>query len=264
MKNINLALQRNPRLSLGDLAKKYNTSRSNVWYIKAKLGYTSYRVQKVPNRRDKQNENARKRALKLYHEVLVKLKGCVIQDDETYLKCDFRQMPGQEFYSRRHGAFVDYKFKSKYVDKFAKKYLIWQAICSCGRRSQAYVISGTLKSDEYIKECLNKRLLKLIRQHNSPPLFWPDLASIHYSRDGISWYETNNVTFVEKKHNPPNSPELRPVERYWALLKRNIKKRSTAASDITSFKQKVNGAIKTIGCANPDGWSQGESSSVRS
>jgi transposase len=88
--------------------------------------------------------------------------------------------------------------------------------------------------------------LKLIRQNDSPPLFWLNLASIHYSNDVFSWYEANNVAYVAKKHNPPNSPELRPIERYWALWQRNIKKRSSATSDINLFKQKVNGAIKTI------------------
>lgn len=246
VKSIDLALQRNPRLSLRDLAKKFNTSHTTVWRIKAKLGYKSHKVQKIPNRRDKQNETARKRALKLYNEILIKHKGCLIQDDETYLKCDFQQMPGQEFYSKRVGTFVDGKFRSKYVDKFAKKHLIWQAICSCGHRTPPYVKTGTLKSAEYIKECLQKKILPLYRQHIIPPVFWPDLATIHYSRDAVSWFEENQVAYVKKCHNPPNTPELRPIEHYWALLKRNIKKRSSAAFDIVSFKAKVNGAIKTI------------------
>lgn len=139
----------------------------------------SYKIQKVPNCCDKQNETAKKRALKLYSEVLTKHSGCILQDDETYVKADFQQMPGQGFYSERDGAFVDKKFRSKYVDKFAKKHLIWQGICSCGRRTQCYVVMGTLKSDEYIKECLQRRFLPLYQQHNIPPLFWLDLAAIH-------------------------------------------------------------------------------------
>lgn len=245
-KKIDLALQRNPKLSLRDLASKFNTSYSKVRRIKAEMNYKSYKVQKVPNRRDKQNENAKKRALKLYTEVLIEHGGCIIQDDETYLKADFNQMPGQEFYSKRVGKTVVDNFKSKFVDKFAKKHLVWQAICTCGLRSTAYVVTGTLKSDEYIKECLEKRLLPLYRQHNVPPLFWPDLASIHYSRDAISWYEANQVAYVPKHRNPPNTPELRPIERYWAILKRIIKKRSSAALDIKSFKQKLTAAVKII------------------
>lgn len=210
------------------------------------MGYKTYKAQKVPNRRDKQNENARKRALKLYNEVLIKHKGCVNQDDKTYLKCDFKQMPGQEYYLKRVGKFVDNKLKSKYVEKIAKRFMIWQAICSCGRRTLPYVIAGSLKSSEYIKECLDKRLLPRYRQHNVSPLFWPDLASIHYSGDTFSWYEENDFAYIKKIHNPTNSPEHRLIERYWAILKCNVKKTLSPATDIKSFKKKLDGAIKSI------------------
>jgi hypothetical protein len=70
--------------------------------------------------------------LKSYNEVLIKLRGVVIEDVKTYLKFDFLQMSGQELYSNRHDTFVDDKYKTKHVEKFAKKYLIWQATCSCG------------------------------------------------------------------------------------------------------------------------------------
>jgi hypothetical protein len=64
--------------------------------------------------------------------------------------------------------------------------------------------SGTLKRKKYIKECLNKILLKLSRQHNSSPLSWMNFTAIHCQHDVISQNEANNVTFVEKKHNPKN------------------------------------------------------------
>ena len=86
----------------------------------------------------------------------------------------------------------------------------------------------------------------MYRQHNVSSLLWPGLASIHYLRDTISWYEEYEVAYVKKIHNPPYSPELRPIERYWAILKRNVKKRSWAASEIKSFKNKLDGAIKSI------------------
>jgi hypothetical protein len=86
----------------------------------------------------------------------------------------------------------------------------------------------------------------LIRQHDSPPQFWPNLTSIHYFHDAISWYEATSVAFVEKKHKSLNSPELQKIERYWALLKRNVQKRPTAASNINFFKREVNRTVKTI------------------
>ena len=71
-------------------------------------------------------------------------------DDETYVKADFQQMPGQNYYSVRKGRTVDDKFKKKKVNKYAEKYLIWQAICSCGMKSSIHVCKGTLNGQEYL------------------------------------------------------------------------------------------------------------------
>ena len=97
--------------------------------------------------------------------------------------------------------------------------MIWQAICSRGNRNTPFVTTGTINGQEYIKECLQKRLLPLLRSHNGPTLFWPDFASCHYSKDVLEWYKANEVNFVPKDFTPPNAPELRPTEKYWAFMK---------------------------------------------
>lgn len=103
-------------------------------------------------------------------------------DDETYVKRDFKQLPGQKYYVSSIRGNVPNRYKFVQQDKFAKKYLIWQCICSCGLKSRTFVTSSTLNADLYIKECLQKRLLPFIRSHRSSVKFWPDLASIHYAK----------------------------------------------------------------------------------
>jgi hypothetical protein len=100
--------------------------------------------------------------------------------------------------------------------------MVWQAICSCGLRSPSFVTSSTMNSDVFVKECLQKRLLPLYRQHDSPP----------------AWYEANL--------NPPNVPELRPIETYWALTKRACKKIGSVAQNIKSFKAKWKRASEKV------------------
>lgn len=239
-------LKRNPRLSLQDLGVKVKTSTCNVHRIKRILNYRTRKVQKAPNRSYKQNLTARSRARKLYDELLCPHKGCVIMDDETYLKADFKQMPGNEHYSVRDGRSVSDDVRLKKVDKFAKKYMIWQALCTCGKSSSIYVCEGSMKAEEYLKECLQKRLLKLYQDHDIPPLFWPDLATIHYARSVMSWYEVNNIKFVPKTHNPPNTPEIRNIENYWSHLKRVLIKKFSAAVNLSSFKSKVVAAGKSF------------------
>ena len=122
---------------------------------------------------------------KLYDEFLRGKNRCVIMDDETYVIADFKQLPGRSFYKAFHRFGVARQFKYQSLTKFPKKYMVWQAICSCGKKSTSYVGKGTMKSSTYIKECLKKRLLPFIRSHSVSPLFWPDLASIHYSKEAL-------------------------------------------------------------------------------
>ena len=53
-------------------------------------------------------------------------------------------------------------------------------------------------------------------------LFWADLASIHYSKKTVEWYEKNEVNFAPKSINPPNRSEERPIEFYWSIVKENL------------------------------------------
>ena len=67
-------------------------------------------------------------------------------------------------------------------------------------------------------------------------MFWPDLASIHYCKLAMEWYKKNNVKFVPKTENPPNCPELRVIEKYWAIIKRKMKKTKKLCRNIKDIK----------------------------
>lgn len=80
--------------------------------------------------------------------------------------------------------------------------------------------SSTLTSDVYIQK------------HNVPTLFWPDLASWHYSHKTIDWYERYNVSIVNKGMNPPNSPKF-PSEKCWAIVTHILKDMLSCKNDKT-------------------------------
>ena len=77
-------------------------------------------------------------------------------------------------------------------------------------------------------------------------LFWPDLATCHYGKSAKEFYNENGVNIVPKNHNPPNCPELRPVETYWAHIKKKLKNMRCEAPDINIFKRKWNIAANSI------------------
>lgn len=115
-------------------------------------------------------------------------------DDETLIKADFRQHPDQKYYvaRKRGGVLKIYKYKK--MDKFARKYMVCQGICTCGRVTKPFVTTGTCNKEIYIKECIEKRLVPLYNSHNIPPVFWPDLATCHYAGDTIACYDRNGIT----------------------------------------------------------------------
>lgn len=238
--------RRNPNISIRDAAKKAKVSAGFVQKTMKRSGLHSYKVRKAPNRTDKQNTVAKTRARKLYREWLTK-PFCIVMDDETYIKADTRQMPGQEHYVATSRLAAPESVRKKKLSKFAKKFLVWQAICGCGKMSQPFITSGTVNGQIYKDECLQKRLLPFLRSHEGPTLFWPDLASCHYARPVIDWYKNNNVVFVPKEYNPPNTPELRPIEKFWAIMKAKLLKSPKVLENELQLKKEWLKVCKQVG-----------------
>lgn len=240
------SFKQNPGLSNRKRAERLGTSEWMVRKTKKRAAYNTYKAIKVPNRNEKQSKVVKSRARKLYDEVLTKFNGCIVMDDETYVKVDPKQIPGQMFYVARKRLGVPDKYKFVQVCKYGKKLLIWQSICSCGMKSKAFVTTGTMKSDVYINECLQKRLLPFIKHHESPVKFWPDLASCHYSNASISWFRRNEIDFIPREMNPPNVPEFRPIEKFWAISKRKLKATRWTIKNEKNMLQVWNQAVAKI------------------
>lgn len=88
----------NPKMSSRDMAKKIRMSQSYVQKAKSRAALRSFKAQSGPDRSAAQNISAKKRSRRLYDLMLTK-HDCVVIDDETYCKADFKQIPGQEFYT---------------------------------------------------------------------------------------------------------------------------------------------------------------------
>lgn len=42
------------------------------------------------------------------------------------------------------------------------------------------------------------------------------------AKNTLDWLTEQKVPFVPKKDNPPNIPQARPIENFWAALKRMV------------------------------------------
>lgn len=93
-----------------------------------------------------------------------------------------------------------------------------------GRKSKTYIAKSNMKSATCIKECLNQRLLPFLLSHKDPPF----LARC------CQWCY------------PPNSPHIRLVERYWALVKQQLRKHQKVATNALSFQKYWNAAANKV------------------
>lgn len=81
-------------------------------------------------------------------------------------------------------------------------------------------ILSFLKED-YDDNCL-LALKKFIDKYhlNDNIVFWPDLASAHYAKTPLESLDHLGIDFIPKVQNPPNVPQLRPIEKFWANFKK--------------------------------------------
>lgn len=234
-----ILINKNKSMSVRDLAKKGGTSASMIQRVKQRHNLKTYKKQKIPKRSEKQVKVGKTRLRKLYDRLNQERVECILMDDETYVKMDSKTLPGPQFYTKEKGGSVDQSVSTIGMEKFGEKVLIWQAICSCGLRTSPFFTKGTISAENYQKECLKRRLIPFYKEHTVSAIFWPDLASAHYARSTLTLLDENNINYVAKEENPPNVPEFRPIERYWAIVKRNMKKDGRVAKDMNEFKKKL-------------------------
>jgi hypothetical protein len=129
-----------------------------------------------------------------------------------------------DYYNCYEGLEVPEHVKYKFMTKFPSKVLVWVAISDRGF-SKPYIheSKNAINADIYIKKCI-KLLNEFINEYHEDRniVFWPDLASSHYANATLAELERLNIKVVPKSINPPNVPQLRPIETFWGNLKRNV------------------------------------------
>jgi len=81
---------------------------------------------------------------------------------------------------------------------------------------------------------------------NDQIVFWPDLASAHYSNMTQGFRASNNIEYVPKVHNPANVPELRPIEEFWSEIKRLVYENNWQAENIKQLANRIRYAFNKV------------------
>lgn len=233
---------RPPKLDKKTTKKLVAAAKDKVGQSSRRLGrkfgvshVTAHRILK----RNGVGRRARKRAPKYTGKQLIKIPKCcralrtkhlkndvaIIMDDEKYFTFANHTLSGNNFfYTDNYEAAPDHvKYSGK--AKFEPKVLVWVAISEKGV-STSYITKSrgpAINADIYIKKCLPKMKKFISKEHlDRNFIFWPDLASSHYAKSTLDWLAKNNIPTVPKADNPPNVPQARPIENFWAVLSRLV------------------------------------------
>lgn len=211
-------------MSVRRLGRLYGTSKSTVSLELKRNGLKFRKRRKCPKYTQGQLQRIPRccRQLRRVHFANEKI---IILDDEKYFTLSNSEMKGNDgFYTDNIEECPD-NVRYKHKAKFADKILVWCAISTRGiaRPFVGRVRGEALNSQSYINNCLSK-LLRFINEHHAEDniMFWPDLASCHYSGVTQNWLRQHHIPFVPKNDNPPNLPQVRPIEDFWALLSRKV------------------------------------------
>ena len=196
-----------------------------------------YKKKRAPKRTAVQKAAIRPKCRKL---VVIFRKKAIIMDDESYFGLSNTELSGNAgFYTSDPNLTKD-EVKSKRKSKFEKKLLVWVAFSEKGLSSHYIVPSGqAVDADVYTAKCL-PRLVSFIQKYhkNDQVVFWPDLASSHYSKKALEYLSDKNIEVVPKCYNPANCSELRPIEDFWGESKRIVYDKCWVAENLKQLRNR--------------------------
>lgn len=197
-----------------------------------------YKKYKRPLLTRLQKEQARPKCRAMYH---LYGNSDFIIDDESYFTLTGADQPGNDrFYSSDVERTPD-TVKNNYREKYPPKLLVWLAISPKGMTQPVFRQSGlAVNSDAYL-QILEKYLIPFIKKKykGTRYVFWPDLATAHYSNKVRNFLKDQKVPLVLKSVNPANLPKVRPIEDFWANLKADVYKGDWKAKNLNELEKRI-------------------------
>jgi transposase len=252
-------------VSIRKLGRKFNVSHTTIVRNVKKSGLQFRKRRKTPKYTEKQLLKIKKNC----HSLRTKhLRGdkVIVMDDEKYFTFSNSTNTGNNgFYTSDFQNTPD-KVKFAGKDKFEKKVLVWCAISSAGISEPfiGHVRGEAVNADVYISKCLPKLKTFIQLNHiNDDFVFWPDLASCHYAKKTTDWLKANNINFIPKIDNPPNVPQARPIENFWAILSRLVYENGWEAKTEKQLRRRIFKKLREVDIKVVQGMMEGIKSKLR-
>ena len=115
---------------------------------------------------------------------------------------------------------VRFRTKAKYPEKLDRKQ-VWQ-------------------------DCVKQRLVSFLGEHHADGDYffwqiWSGLDSCHYANETQDFFIKLEIPFIPRGSNPFNSPQVRPIERFWEILKAKVNDGGWEAKTYQILKTDGNG-----------------------
>jgi transposase len=225
--------------SLRQKAKKYNVNEKTLRNVLKERGVKCYKRIKAPQYTPEQEGRAKTRAGKLL-QVLKEKK--ILMDDEAYFKLKGDYLPGNDHFFTSDIDATPFDVKYRTEKKFPVQLMVWVCVSEDAISEPVFLERpNSVNGQFYRQHCVSDKLVRFICQHHQDDdiIFWPDLASAHYSNETLQLLQSLNIPYVDKSCNPPNIPHCRPVENFWGRLKGKVYEGGWEATTIPQLKRKI-------------------------
>ena len=233
------------------LAIKFHTSKTTIQRNLKKNGLKFRKRKRAPKQTPAQKLRQEERLAKFVDNLLEDDDRDLVIDDESYFTFTGAGMPGNSGFYTTDPNITPPEIKFNQVAKFdSDKVMIWVAFSRRGI-SDIYFAPKKLSMDQetYRKQCLEKRLFKFIDENydsRSEILFWPDLASCHYATKTQEFLTEIDINFVPRDHNPPNAPQIRPIENFFGILKQHVYAGNWSAKNREGLIRRIKKCVQEI------------------
>jgi hypothetical protein len=248
MKTMAFTLNNKSGISHRILSSRYNVHYRTIGRnLKQRTNIRPRKRIKAPKYINDQQTRAQKNCGFLYRQ---SLDNCfIIMDDEKYFSLSGVDIPGNLLYYTSDHSTTPPNIKYKQYQKFEPKILVWLAVSAEGC-SQPYIhkSKNAVTGDVYLKQCIQRRLIPFIKKNHlqTKLLFWPDLAKAHYVPQVLRTLEANDIPFVPREKNPPNVPQVRPIEDVWGILKQMVYAQNYQAKNLNQLARRIREKVKEL------------------
>ena len=228
-------------------ARQLGISQSHLnTILNTKTDVRYYEKTTVPHRTPIQVANAKTRCRWIYDNYR---NFDFVIDDESYFTLSHSTLAGNTGFYSSDKKSTPRTAATKTKQKYENKLLVWIAISPKGMTHARISPSGqAIKGPTYLNKCLKRHLLPFIREMypDNNYIFWPDLASAHYSKIVLAWCKTENIPIVPRGNNPANCPEQRAIEDFWAYLKRLVYDNNWVAKDLNQLRTRIKRCLTQV------------------